>query len=97
MLLDDTKYWIERNTYSPDEIAISFKHRLVNIHCFPNGNGRHSRLMADILIESVLGMKVFSWNSSNLVKPDKARKEYIDSIRKADNGSIESLLEFARK
>lgn len=97
MLLDDTKYWIENNTYSSDEIAIRFKHRLVNIHCFPNGNGRHSRLMADIIIESVFGKKVFTWNNSNLVKPDNVRKEYINSIRQADNGSIEPLLEFARK
>lgn len=97
MLLDDTKYWIENNTYSSDEIAIRFKHRLVNIHCFPNGNGRHSRLIADIIIESVFGKKVFTWNNSNLVKPDNVRKEYINSIRQADNGSIEPLLEFARK
>lgn len=97
MLLDDTKYWIENNTYSSDEIAIRFKHRLVNIHCFPNGNGRHSRLMADIIIESVFGKKVFTWNNSNLVKPDNVRKEYINSIIQADNGSIEPLLEFARK
>ena len=52
-LLDDANYWIENNTYSPDEIAIRFKHRLVSIHCFPNGNGRHSRLMADIIIEKI--------------------------------------------
>jgi Fic-DOC domain mobile mystery protein B len=97
MLLDDTKYWIEYDTYSPDEIAIRFKHRLVNIHCFPNGNGRHSRIMADIIIESVFGKEVFTWNNSNLVKPDNARTEYIDSIRKADTGIIEPLLEFARK
>lgn len=97
MLLDDTKYWIEKETYPSDEIAIRFKHRLVNIHCFPNGNGRHSRLMADIMIESVFGRDVFTWNNSNLVKPDITRKEYIDSIRQADKGSIEPLLEFARK
>ncbi len=97
MLLDDTNYWIENNTYPPDEIAIRFKHRLVNIHCFPNGNGRHSRVMADIIIEFVFGKDVFTWNNSNLVKPDNARKEYIDSIRKADNGTINPLLEFARK
>lgn len=96
-LLDDTKYWIENETYPPDEIAIRFKHRLVSIHCFPNGNGRHSRLMADILIESVFGRDVFTWNNSSLVKPDNVRKEYIDSIRQADNGSIKALLEFARK
>ena len=97
MLLDDTNYWIEYDTYSPDEIAIRFKHRLVIIHCFPNGNGRHSRIMADIIIESVFGKEVFTWNNSNLVKPDNARNEYIDSIRKADTGIIELLLEFARK
>jgi len=97
MLLDDAKYWIENNTYGSDELAIRFKHRLVKIHCFPNGNGRHSRLMADIIIESVFGMKVFTWNNSNLVKPDSVRKEYIDSMKQADNGLIEPLLEFARK
>ncbi len=97
MLLDDTRYWIDNNTYSPDEVAIRFKHRLVSIHCFPNGNGRHSRIMADIIIESVFGKEVFTWNNSNLVKPDDARIEYINSILKADNGNIEPLLEFARK
>ena len=97
ILLDDTNYWIENDTYPPDEIAIRLKHRLVSIHCFPNGNGRHSRIMADIIIESVFGKEVFTWNNSDLVKPDNARKEYIDSIKKADNGTIEPLLEFARK
>ncbi len=61
-LLDDTKYWIDNKTYSPDEIAIRFKHRLVNIHCFPNGNGRHSRIMADIIIESIFNKDIFTWN-----------------------------------
>ncbi len=97
MLLDDANYWIKNHTYPPDEIAIRFKHRLVNIHCFPNGNGRHSRIMADIIIESVFGKDVFTWNNSNLVKPNTARKDYINSIRKADNGIIEPLLDFARK
>jgi Fic-DOC domain mobile mystery protein B len=59
-LLDDTKYWIENKTYCPDEIAIRFKHRIVKIHCFPNGNGRHSRIMADIIIESIFEKEVFS-------------------------------------
>lgn len=95
-LLDDTKYWINNNTYTPDEIAIRFKHRLVHIHCFPNGNGRHSRIMADIIIESVLGKNIFSWKYSNMVKPDKTRREYIAAIKEADNGNIKPLLEFAR-
>ena len=95
-LLDDTNYWIENKTYAPDEIAIRFKHRLVNIHCFPNGNGRHSRIMADIIIESVFGEKIFSWNQSNMVKADDTRKEYIRSIREGDKGDTKPLIKFAR-
>lgn len=95
-LFDDTNYWVENKTYSPDEIAIRFKHRLVNIHCFPNGNGRHSRIMADIIIESIFGGKIFSWHQSNMVKADETRKEYIRSIREGDKGDIAPLLKFAR-
>ncbi|UPQ80617.1 mobile mystery protein B [Flavobacterium azooxidireducens] len=96
VLLDDTSYWINNDTFPPDEIAIRFKHRLVNIHCFPNGNGRHSRLMADIIVESIFEKEIFSWHSSNMVKADEVRKEYIKSIRLADNGDIEPLIKFAR-
>ena len=95
-LLDDTKFWIENKTFSPDEIAIRFKHRLVNIHCFPNGNGRHSRIMADIIIESVFGETIFTWNHSNMVKANETRAEYIKSIREADKGNIKRLINFAR-
>jgi len=96
-LLDDTVYWIENETYPPDEIAIRFKHRLVSIHCFPNGNGRHSRMMADIIIESIFGKEIFSWHQSNMVKADETRKKYIDSLKQADKGNIGPLIEFARK
>ena len=95
-LLDDTKYWIENKIYSPDEIAIRFKHRLVKIHCFPNGNGRHSRIMADIIIESVFGKDIFTWNSSNMIKPDETRKKYIAAVKEGDQGNIKPLIEFAR-
>lgn len=95
-LLDDTMYWIENKVYPEDEIAIRFKHRLVNIHCFPNGNGRHSRMMADIVIESIFEKEVFSWHHSNMVKADETRKKYIAAIREGDKGNINPLLEFAR-
>ena len=95
-LLDDTKYWIANKTYPPEEIAIRFKHRLVSIHCFPNGNGRHSRMMADIIIESIFDKEVFTWHRSNMVKTDKTRKEYINALKEADNGNIEPLFEFAK-
>lgn len=96
MLLDDTRYWISNLTYDPDETVIRFKHRLVKIHCFPNGNGRHSRLMADILIEKVFNREVFTWNRSILVKPDEKRREYIQAIIRADQGDITPLIRFAR-
>ncbi|PQJ81286.1 mobile mystery protein B [Polaribacter glomeratus] len=94
-LFDDTKYWIENKTYTPKEIAIRFKHRIVAIHCFPNGNGRHSRMMADIIIESIFGEEIFSWQMSNMVKADETRKAYIKALRAADNGNINPLLKFA--
>jgi Fic-DOC domain mobile mystery protein B len=95
-LLDDTKYWIDNNTFSPEEIAIRFKHRIVAIHCFPNGNGRHSRMMADIIMESIFGQEIFTWNQSNMVKADETRKNYIATLKEADNGNIKSLIEFAK-
>lgn len=96
-LIDDTKYWIENNSYPPEEIAIRFKHRIVSIHCFPNGNGRHSRIMADIIIESIFRKEVFDWQKSNMVKADETRKKYIQSLKDADNGNILPLINFAKK
>ncbi|AFU67736.1 toxin (filamentation induced by cAMP protein, mobile mystery protein B) of toxin-antitoxin module, Fic superfamily [Psychroflexus torquis ATCC 700755] len=95
-LLDDTKYWIENKTFLPVEIAIRFKHRIVFIHCFPNGNGRHSRMMADIIIESIFGNDIFSWHQSNMVKASETRNQYIKSLREADNGNFKHLIEFAK-
>ena len=95
-LIDDTKYWIENSTYPPDELAIRFKHRLVNIHCFPNGNGRHSRIMADIITESIFKNEIFSWHHSNMVKAGEVRTKYIAAIREGDKGNIEPLIKFAR-
>jgi Fic-DOC domain mobile mystery protein B len=94
-LLDDANYWVDHNTYPPKEIAIRFKHRLVAIHCFPNGNGRHSRLMADIIMESIFKKDVFSWHTSNMVKADDVRKDYIIALKEADGGNIHPLIEFA--
>jgi Fic-DOC domain mobile mystery protein B len=94
-LFGDVRYWIEKSTYSPDEIAVRFHHRLVAIHSFPNGNGRHARLMADVLVIR-LGRPAFSWGSCDLTKQGQSRARYLDAIRKADNGDIQPLLEFAR-
>ncbi len=95
-LLDDTKFWIDNATYSPNEIAIRFKHRIVSIHCFANGNGRHSRLIGDIIIEHLFKLPVYSWGSSSLIKADQSRKFYLAAIRAADKGDLALLMQFAR-
>jgi len=95
-LLDDMVYWISNNTYPPDETAIRFKHRIVKIHCFPNGNGRHSRLMADIIIEKVFKQPIFSWGEANLVRYGDTRTAYLTAIKAADAGNIQPLIKFAR-
>lgn len=94
-LIDDARYWIAHETYPPDEIAIRFSHRLVWIHPFPNGNGRHSRIVADLLV-MILGQPRFSWGSANLVDAGATRKAYIAALRAADAEEITPLLEFAR-
>jgi Fic-DOC domain mobile mystery protein B len=96
-LLDDCNYWIEHSTYSPDEIAVRFKHRMVSIHCFSNGNGRHSRMMADLIIENIFGKPIFTWGANtDLTKANDTRKEYLNAIKAADKNDIAPLLKFAR-
>jgi len=95
-LLDDALYWTQNNTYDSEELAIRFKHRLVSIHCFANGNGRHSRLMAELILEKLYNTKFFSWGSTNLVKATEARTEYIKAVKKADQHDILPLLAFAK-
>ena len=95
-LLDDGLYWLKNRTYSDEEFAIRFKHIIVKIHCFPNGNGRHSRLIADIIISKIFGKSVFTWNSANLNKKGEARSNYLTAIRLADSGDIKPLINFAK-
>jgi Fic-DOC domain mobile mystery protein B len=95
-LLDDVIYWADNNIYPPDEIAVRFKHRIVIIHCFPNGNGRHSRLMADIIIEKIYKRPVFSWGAATLFSEGDSRVAYLKALKAADNGDFGFLLSFAR-
>lgn len=95
-LLDDVEYWIEQETYPSDEIAIRFHHRLTQIHPFPNGNGRHARLVADLLREHIDG-KRFSWGRNKLITQSETRKQYISALRKADaEHEYADLITFAR-
>lgn len=94
-LLDDVRYWNLHRTFARDEIAVRFHHRLVFIHPFPNGNGRLSRMAADLLIVQ-LGGERFTWGSGNLVATAELRTRYVDALRAADGQVIEPLVQFAR-
>jgi Fic-DOC domain mobile mystery protein B len=95
-LLDDITFWIDHNTFEADEIAIRFKHRLVCIHCFPNGNGRHSRLMADVIINKIFKRPVFSWGASSLLQQSDTRTAYLKALREGDKNDYNQLILFAR-
>jgi Fic-DOC domain mobile mystery protein B len=92
-LLDDTKYWLDQNTYTWIELGARFHHRLVWIHPFANGNGRHARLMTDILLD-VHGQKAFTWGSANLNQHGTVRQDYLAALKKADQADYGPLMAF---
>lgn len=94
-LMDDAKYWAENRTYPPSEAAIRFHHRLVKIHPFPNGNGRHARIMADAMLDRVYKAKPIDWAGGyDLQKMGERRSAYIDALKAADKDDISPLIEF---
>ena len=95
-LLKNTQAQIEFNAFGPDELALRFHRNLVWIHPFPNGNGRHARLMADLLAIK-LGRARFSWGANaNLVAAGQARMNYTAALKAADQGQYAPLIEFGR-
>ena len=95
-LLEDVKAWIDHDTYSADEIATRFHHRLVLIHPFPNGNGRHARLMTDLILVHVLDRPRFTWGSTGLTNAEDCRTNYINALKSADRHEYDLLLTFVR-
>jgi Fic-DOC domain mobile mystery protein B len=96
-VLGDIHYWLANETFDIDEIAIRYHHRLVQIHPFPNGNGRHARLLADVIAVKN-GRDQFTWGRRELVEVGEARAEYIRCLKLADanHDDIQGLLDFAR-
>lgn len=94
-LLDDLMYQLAQDHFSIEEIGIWFHHRLVAIHCFTNGNGRHARLACDHLLV-INGHQKFHWGRGNLSSANEVRTRYLQALRAADRGNYGPLLEFAR-
>jgi Fic-DOC domain mobile mystery protein B len=95
VMFDNARYWVEHQTFTPDEIAVRLHHRLTQIHGFPNGNGRHARMMADLLIAKV-GGEPFTWGGGSIHDTGTLRKTYVEALQAADNHDHVPLLAFAR-
>ena len=95
MLLDDARYWADHKTYPPLEAAARFHHRLVQIHCFPNGNGRHARIMTDEYLRRRFDHPPIDWAAGqDLMQENERRDEYIAALRAADAHDYDPLLKF---
>lgn len=94
-LIADARHWLDGGVYPAEELAIRFHHRLVSIHPFPNGNGRHARLMADLIVQQ-LGLEPFSWGGTSLNQTSTLRSAYLEALRAADDGDFSPFMEFAR-
>jgi Fic-DOC domain mobile mystery protein B len=95
-LLSDVQYWIDNKTYQPNEIAYRFHHLLVQIHLFANGNGRHARMITDVLLTEVLKRDAFTWGRENLQTANEVRTRYIAALKAADNFDYSLLAAFVR-
>lgn len=94
-LVEDARYWREHSVYEPIELAVRLHHRLVSIHPFSNGNGRHARMIADLIVEQ-MGGKPLSWGGGSLTETSDLRSNYLAALRSADDGDLGPLLEFAQ-
>ncbi|NOY70891.1 MAG: mobile mystery protein B [Gammaproteobacteria bacterium] len=94
-LLDDARFWVENDTYQPKELAARFHHRLVYIHLFPNGNGRHARIITDAVLTKLLEEPPIDWAGGyRLENMNERRNKYIAALRAADGHDFSALLEF---
>ena len=95
-LLEDARFWFrESSTEQLEADACQLHHRLVSIHPFANGNGRHARFYTDLILQSK-SLPAFSWGGANLVDPSDNRSRYITALQLADRGDLTALKEFVR-
>src|SRR5690606_31374485 len=88
-LLDDAHFWAEHDVFPPFEAAARFHHRMVQVHPFPNGNGRHARIATDILLEEVYDHQPITWASGFDLQADNARRDaYVAALKAADGGDM---------
>lgn len=92
----DATYWFEQGAFAPDEFAVRLHHRLVKVHPFANGNGRHARLVADLLLQRHFGVDRLRWGGTSLGEEGLRRQTYVSALNRADRGDYQALLAFCR-
>lgn len=95
VIFDNVRFWLNNQPFSDDEIATRLHHRLTQIHPYPNGNGRHARMMADLLLER-RGKEVFTWGGGNLSDTGTLRDRYMSALKAADGHDLRPLMNFVR-
>jgi Fic-DOC domain mobile mystery protein B len=94
---ENAQLWVRESVFDPLELAVRLHHRLVVIHPFPNGNGRHARLYADLLLIKHFGTERLPWGGQDLVGSGVNRDIYLAALRKADQGDFGDLIGFATR
>jgi len=96
-LADDIEFWGKgKSDLNIFEQSIRIHHRLVKIHPFLNGNGRHARMIADIFLYSCRH-KMPIWPSHEIISSTDIRKRYINVLNKADKNDYRPLEKFTKE
>ena len=93
---DDARGWLENDTYPPDEFVVRLHYRVVTVHPFRNGNGRHARMVADLVLIRHFNADPLPWGGGALRSMDATRQAYIEALVMADHHDFAPLLVFAR-
>jgi Fic-DOC domain mobile mystery protein B len=94
--LDDAIWWHNNDVFDADERAVRIHRRLVAVHPFPNGNGRCTRLLADLYLTAI-GHPIFTWGAGgNLDEDGDVRRRYLEAPHAADADDYGPLVVFAR-
>jgi len=94
---DAIEYWLNDKQMTPEEFAVRVHHRVVKTHPFRNGNGRHSRLLADLLLAKHFNREPLTWGgSSQLGAGDRFRQPYLEGLKAADKGDYGPLMKLCR-
>jgi Fic-DOC domain mobile mystery protein B len=97
LYLDATEHWLQDDRMTPDEFTVRVHHRVVKVHPFRNGNGRHSRLLADLVLEKHFRLAPFTWGgNAGLGNTDPNRETYLEGLKAADKGDYEPLMKLCR-